>query len=401
MKSGLSFLIAARRCEIDELEQLASTSELAHVLGQVIHELQRERGASNLFLASGGQRFADQRRQQMTASDHAAGLVRAAFDQLEPQAGYPGSRARLFSRIAYALHGLDALGGLRRRVEGLALPPAEAIAAYVKLIASLLAVVFEAADSATDPEVSRRLVAYFNFMQGKEIAGQERAAGAAIFASGQASQNLAELERLRRIACTASATAGRIDAEQSMAWFECCTRRIDAMKQVEDFLAQHVQQLCREKIAQARQDLLAHERVLQSIAQQEDVPAASQPQDPALPLAAFFEGELARRDPGQPPASRLGPQGWGPQMERAILEMMQEQSQRLQSMSDELGTVRAALHERKVVERAKGLLMAHRQLTEEAAYRMLRQTAMEQNRRLIEVAESVLALENYLATGKG
>ena len=92
--------------------------------------------------------------------------------------------------------------------------------------------------------------------------------------------------------------------------------------------------------------------------------------------------------------------GYGPQMERAILEMMQEQSHRLQSMSDELNTVRAALHERKVVERAKGLLMAHRQLTEEAAYRMLRQTAMEQNRRLIEVAESVLALENYLTTGK-
>ena len=44
---------------------------------------------------------------------------------------------------------------------------------------------FEAADGATDPEISRLLVAMFNFMQGKEFAGQERACGAAAFASGR------------------------------------------------------------------------------------------------------------------------------------------------------------------------------------------------------------------------
>ena len=45
--------------------------------------------------------------------------------------------------------------------------------------------------------------------------------------------------------------------------------------------------------------------------------------------------------------------------------MVQEQSHRLQAMSDELETVRASLNERKIVERAKGLLMAHRRLSEE------------------------------------
>lgn len=65
-------------------------------------------------------------------------------------------------------------------------------------------------------------------------------------------------------------------------------------------------------------------------------------------------------------------------------------------MSDELETVRAALNERKIVERAKGLLMATRKLSEEDAYKMLRQTAMSQNRKLVEVAESVLAMADYL-----
>ena len=60
-----------------------------------------------------------------------------------------------------------------------------ATTAFVRLIAGLLAVVFEAADSAGDPEISRALVAMFNFMQGKEFAGQERAFGSAAFASGR------------------------------------------------------------------------------------------------------------------------------------------------------------------------------------------------------------------------
>ncbi|MNS63994.1 Nitrate regulatory protein [compost metagenome] len=65
-------------------------------------------------------------------------------------------------------------------------------------------------------------------------------------------------------------------------------------------------------------------------------------------------------------------------------------------MSDELDTVRASLNERKIVERAKGLLMAHRRLSEAEAHKMLRQTAMNQKRRLVDVAESMLAMADYL-----
>ena len=90
---------------------------------------------------------------------------------------------------------------------------------------------------------------------------------------------------------------------------------------------------------------------------------------------------------------------YGRQLERSILDMVQEQSRRLQSMSDELATARAALNERKLVERAKGLLMAHRHLSEEEAHKMLRQTAMNQNRRLVDVAESVLSMADFLPSG--
>ena len=114
------------------------------------------------------------------------------FDQLEADNYHRGSdagnNARLFSRIAWVLPGLDALPTLRRRIDALELKPAQSTAAFAKLVAGLLSVVFEAADGATDPEISRLLVAMFNFMQGKEFAGQERAFGAAALALGRSDE---------------------------------------------------------------------------------------------------------------------------------------------------------------------------------------------------------------------
>ncbi len=403
MKSGLSFLVAARQCEIAELEQLALTSELVGAIGRLIHALQKERGLSNVFLGSHGTRFGEQREQQTAECTRVEQAVRERFNAIDTDSSQVRNGARLFSRIAFVLHALDALPALRLRVASQALTPAESTAAFIRLISGLLVVVFEAADSATDPEISRALVAMFNFMQGKEFTGQERAFGAATFASGhtdaarqqqwlhliesqercfqvfadfsdtvvsgawsasQLTDNLAELERLRRIGCTPA--GGRLDANLSHVWFDCCTRRIDTMKTLEDLLSTNLRVLCERKIGQARTELRDQQAILLELSRQAN--AAS------------------------PDASAH----FGPQLERSILGMVQEQAQRLQAMSDELEKVRTALNERKVVERAKGLLMATRKLSEDDAYKMLRQTAMSQNRRLLDVAESVLAMSDYL-----
>ena len=66
-------------------------------------------------------------------------------------------------------------------------------------------------------------------------------------------------------------------------------------------------------------------------------------------------------------------------------------------MKEELDTIRSSLNERKLIERAKGLLMAHRRLNEEQAHRVLQQLAMSQSRRLVDIAEAVLATSDVLA----
>ena len=402
-KSGLSFLIAARQCEIAELEQLALTGELASAIGRLIHALQKERGLSNVFLGSNGMPFSDQRQQQTTQSSQMEQAVREHFDAFDTDVSQVRNSARLFSRIAFVLHALDALPALRRRIASRTLTPAESTATFIRLISGLLVVVFEAADSATDPEISRALVAMFNFMQGKEFAGQERAFGTASFASGhtdtaqqqqwlhlielqercfqvftdfsdpavssvwrasQPTDTLADLERQRRMGCTPASS--KLDVHLSQTWFDCCTRRIDAMRTLEDLLSGNLRALCEQKIVQARAELRNQQLIVNELSRQ--VSAVS------VDASAHY----------------------GPQLERSILGMVQEQAQRLQAMTDELETVRAALNERKVVERAKGLLMAARKLSEDDAYKMLRQTAMSQNRRLLDVAGSVLAMADYL-----
>src|SRR5262245_6721442 len=65
-------------------------------------------------------------------------------------------------------------------------------------------------------------------------------------------------------------------------------------------------------------------------------------------------------------------------------------------LQDELERTRSALDERKVIDRAKGLLMKARHLSEEDSYALLRRTAMNENKRIAEVAQSVVTATELL-----
>jgi two-component system, response regulator / RNA-binding antiterminator len=66
-------------------------------------------------------------------------------------------------------------------------------------------------------------------------------------------------------------------------------------------------------------------------------------------------------------------------------------------LRDELDRTRQALEERKLIDRAKGILMKKRNLGEEAAYALLRKTAMDSNLRMAEVAQSVITAAQLLS----
>jgi response regulator NasT len=79
-----------------------------------------------------------------------------------------------------------------------------------------------------------------------------------------------------------------------------------------------------------------------------------------------------------------------------VLEVAIARFQAFQSLRQELEESRAALAERKLVERAKGIIMTERGLSEPDAYALLRKTAMAQNQRIVEVARSIISVAGLL-----
>ena len=75
---------------------------------------------------------------------------------------------------------------------------------------------------------------------------------------------------------------------------------------------------------------------------------------------------------------------------KTILDLTISRFNAFARLQGELERAKSALEERKVIDRAKGILMKAKNLTEEQAYALLRKTAMNENKKIAEVAQSVV-----------
>lgn len=71
-----------------------------------------------------------------------------------------------------------------------------------------------------------------------------------------------------------------------------------------------------------------------------------------------------------------------------------------QSMQKHIKELKTSLADRKVIDRAKGLIMEQRNCSEDEAYRLLRTSAMNQNMRLAQLAQNILATASLLEPKK-
>lgn len=415
------YLMAARRCDLLSLRQLHTMSQLIAHISDLVHCLQLERGASNLYVGSLGMRCQNRLHTQVATAQAAEATARQFLGQLDLRNHCIPGASRLLSRIALALHGLDELQQVRSDIVALKTAPKAIIEGFTTLIQSLLAIVFEAADAATHDDLSTRIVALFHLMQGKELCGQERALGCGGFAMGRLDDAFSErlqllidnqercfsivqdfadaearaewaecltqdqtaaLERLRRIALT-SAINGQADRDLSDTWFAVTTERMSALRTLERRMEARLQVQCEARITEAQQRLDAHEVDLSGAAIHQSI-------------AFFFSPDAAERND----MIALDPGCVGQQIGRSLFELVQDQSLRLQQMAEELQEARIALDERKTLEKAKGLIMSYRGLSEPDAHRFLRQVAMSQNRRLSDVARETLAMADVFPPPK-
>ena len=81
---------------------------------------------------------------------------------------------------------------------------------------------------------------------------------------------------------------------------------------------------------------------------------------------------------------------------KSILDLCISRFNAFSRLQDELDRTKSALEERKVIDRAKGIIMRAKSFTEEQAYALLRTTAMNEKRKIADVAQSVITASELL-----
>lgn len=92
--------------------------------------------------------------------------------------------------------------------------------------------------------------------------------------------------------------------------------------------------------------------------------------------------------------------GLEPKRVEPVLQVAIARFNEFQKLRDDLRRTQGQLAERKLIERAKGVLMQRQNLDEPEAYALLRKTAMHQGQKIAEIARSILSVSDLLGDGK-
>nr|WP_285903183.1 methyl-accepting chemotaxis protein [Alkalimarinus sediminis] len=235
----------------------------------LVHELQKERGATAGFVGSNGEKFGSVLKEQRKATDEKLSLL----NQYLKDNSALISSSQVLKLIQKTQSDLQKMTSLRGRVDNLDIKTADAIAYYTNLNAELLSTASIISDYSPNSEMTQKLVAFSSFLQGKERAGIERAVLSGAFSAGVLSkQGFGRLIELITEQNTYFAsflqftTEGQTSAFEQMQnensvrkvieyrgfarnddmnhsseqWFSYATKRINLLKKIEDNLTEEL-----------------------------------------------------------------------------------------------------------------------------------------------------------------
>lgn len=152
-----------------EMSSLNQLTRLSVVYSELVHELQKERGMTAGFIGSKGTKFVSELQSQRTSADNR----RAQRNEYWQSAAIDLPQiTRLNNEISQSLNQITSI---RNRVDSQSIPLSEALGYYTNLNAKLLSVSALIAELSSDATITTETIAYYNFLQGKERAGIERA----------------------------------------------------------------------------------------------------------------------------------------------------------------------------------------------------------------------------------
>jgi methyl-accepting chemotaxis protein len=152
-----------------EMDNLAQLTQLSATYSELVHELQKERGATAGFIGSQGLKFINELSKQRVATD-----TRVSDRQHFLSANH--FQQTLVTQLNQEIiKELDKLETIRTQVNRLTIDTAKALSYYTTLNAKLLSVTSIIAELSNDANITKQTIAYYNFLQSKERAGIERA----------------------------------------------------------------------------------------------------------------------------------------------------------------------------------------------------------------------------------
>lgn len=261
--------------KVSELERLETLTSLSVKMSALVHEQQKERGATAVFLGSGGKDFRAEMNAQRQDTNKKREELHAYLSSFQAET-FGQDFARKLSSV---LQNLGKLDNVRAQVDTVSIPAAEAIGYFNALNGENLGVIAFMATLSPDASIVPSIVGYTNFLESKERAGVERAVGSSQFAAGRftpenldkfkslitiqetyanvflayatpdqkaafdAVQNSGaakEVQRMRGIAI-ASGMQSDVGPSQGLGvegsyWFKMITEKINGLKGVEDLL---------------------------------------------------------------------------------------------------------------------------------------------------------------------
>ncbi|MEZ8636927.1 methyl-accepting chemotaxis protein [Vibrio cyclitrophicus] len=269
-----------------EMSSLNQLTRLSVVYSELVHELQKERGMTAGFIGSQGTQFVSELRSQRASADTRRGQRSEYWQSADidlPQI------TKLNTEISRSLNQITSI---RNRVDSQSIPLSEALGYYTQLNAKLLSVSALIAELSSDATITTETIAYYNFLQGKERAGIERAvlnntfsknefgpgmlvrfislmteqntyfsnfkvlstpSNVSFFEQQLNDRSVAEVEKLRQLA---QSKMSGFDVDP-VYWFAQSTARIVQLKKTENQLADSLIALTEQKTTEAQTAMMA------------------------------------------------------------------------------------------------------------------------------------------------
>ncbi len=249
------------------ITQAKELNILSQKLSLLIHETQKERGASAGFIGSGGKKFTDILPKQRVLTTNRNNELKSYISSLNLDT----FSDELKAEISSFTNDMSKIDQIRSRIDSLNISVKDEVSYYTKMNAKILNIVALTAKLAYTPELIKALDSYTNFLKSKERAGIERAVLSGTFAADKfgsgmfakwitlvAEQNsyldsslsmanndvktfyknkmnspvVNEVNKMRDIAKAKAATGGF--GVDSVKWFKTITKKINLLKQVDD-----------------------------------------------------------------------------------------------------------------------------------------------------------------------